>query len=290
MLEPCPLQGHRELPVVYPARLRGAPPGQPAVHPAQERPWQERGGQRVQALVGLYWLEGSFQLLTNLFLTLMDLDQIEYANWTPAERRSSVGYLRGDNAIRCTKFAFTHEGRDYGYKNGGPAPTLGSVVIKRPPRLAKPGTILWIHEWNPHFRGSVPQGEHHAPPTPSAAPGGDMPRGNATNGRAAPTGPPPAGSSNDQPAQGGTHEEAGRAPGDEEAEQEADRRRRTQHPFDTKHKDTIALCFNKGHAEPQPYPDKCTVIYEISPLGETTLHRVVPRSRWPRDRGCIEDF
>ena len=86
------------------------------------------------------------------------------------------------------------------------------------------------------------------------------------------------------------HEEAERTPDDEEARQEADRRRRTQHPFNTKDKDTIAIYFIRGDAEPQPNPDMCTVIYELTPLGDAVLHRVVPRSRWPRDRGRVEDF
>ena len=116
-------------------------------------------------------------------------------------------------------------------------------------------------------------------PPPRTAPGRETPGGTATNG-----------SSDDRPTQGGTHGEAARTPDDGEAQQEADRRRRTQHPFNTKDKDTVVLGFVQGGVEPLPNPDKCTVIYEISPLGETTLHPVVPRSRWPRDRGCIEDF
>ena len=266
------------------------PPDNLPCIPPKSGPGKNEVGNVYEAPVGLYWLEGDYQLLTKLFLTLMDLDQIEYAYWTPAERRTSVGCLRGDNALRCTKFAFVHEGRDYGYKNGGPAPSLWGVVVKRPPWLAKPGNTLWIHEWDPQYQGCMPQGKYHAPPTPSTAPGQGVPGGNATNGRAAPAGPQPAGSSNGRPAQGGTHEEAECAPDEAWAEQEADRRRHTQHPFDTKDKDTIALCFIRGDAEPLPNPDKCTVIYELTPLGETVLHRVVPRSRWPRDQGCIEDF
>ena len=59
---------------------------------------------------------------------------------------------------------------------------------------------------------------------------------------------------------------------------------------DIKDKDTIGLCFIRGDAEPTPNPDKCTVIYKITPLGETVLHRAVPRSRWLLDQECIEDF
>ena len=125
-------------------------------------------GNVYEALVGLYWLEGDFQRLTDLFLTLMDLDQIEYAHWTQAERRSSVGYLRGDNALRCTKFVFVHDGRDYGYSyvwrtRSDP----GSVVHKRPPWLTQPGDRLWIPEWNPHYRGPMPQWKTPCPTPPA---------------------------------------------------------------------------------------------------------------------------
>ena len=280
-------------------------------------------GNVYEALVGLSWLEGDFQRLT-------DLDQIEYAHWTPAERRSSVGYLRGDNALRCTKFVFVHEGWDYGYSYGGPAPTLGSVVHNRPPWLAQPGDRLSIHEWNPHFRGPMPQGKYRAPPLPprtipgreaprdtatdgraapcgpgpagssndrpapgrthGTIPGRETPRDTATDGRAALCGPGPAGSSNDRPATGGAHEEAGRTPGDGGAEVGAAHRHRTQHPFDHKDKDTTVLHYIEGHEEPQPIPDKCTVIFMLAPLGEEILQRVVPRSRWPQGHGHIERF
>ena len=68
------------------------------------------------------------------------------------------------------------------------------------------------------------------------------------------------------------------------------RKRRTQHPFNPRDGDAIVISFIRGHTEPQPYPDMCTVIYELTPLGDAVLHRVVPRSRWPGDRGRVEDF
>ena len=79
-------------------------------------------------------------------------------------------------------------------------------------------------------------------------------------------------------------------PDDGGAELEADRRHRTRHPFDPKDKDTIILGFIQGHEVPSPIPDKCTVIYMLTPLGEEILHRVVPRSRWPLGHGHIERF
>ena len=163
----------------------------------------------------------------------------------------------------------------------------------------------------------MPQRKYSAPPLPPrTAPGRETPRDTATNGRAAPCGPGPAGSSsdrpapggaheerraapcspgpagssNDRPTQGGAHEEAGRTPDDGGAEQEAARRHRARHPFNPKDNDTIILGFIQGHEEPSPIPDKCTVIYMLTPLGEEILHRVVPRSRWPLGHGHIERF
>ena len=243
------------------------------------------------ALVGLYWLEGDFQRLTDQFLTLMDLDQIEYAHWTPAERMSSVGYLRRDHALRCTKFVFVQEGRDYGYSYGGPAPTLGSVVCKRPPWLAQPGNQLWIPEWHPRYQGPMPQGEHRAPPLPPRpAPGRETPRDTAADGRAAPSGAGRAGSSNERPAPGGAREETGRTPGDQGAEAEAIDRHRAQHPYDPQDQDTTILHYIECHMEPQPDPDKCTAIFMLTPMGEESLKRVVPRSRWPQGHGYVKRF
>ena len=100
----------------------------------------------------------------------------------------------------------------------------------------------------------------------------------------------PAGSSYDLPAQRRGHEGAERTPDEEEAEREADRRRRTQHPFDLNDENTTSITFLSGQAEPLPNPDMCTVIYELTPLGKSILHRVVPRTRRERGQGHIETF
>ena len=62
-------------------------------------------GNVYEAFVGLYWLEGQTQALVDLFFTLMDFDQIEYAQWPAPERRSSTEFLRGPHALRCSRFA-----------------------------------------------------------------------------------------------------------------------------------------------------------------------------------------
>ena len=67
-------------------------------------------------------------------------------------------------------------------------------------------------------------------------------------------------------------------------------RHRTQHPFDPKDKDTTVLHYIEGQGEPQPNPDKCTVILMFTPVGEEILKRVAPRSRWPQGHGYIERF
>ena len=79
-------------------------------------------GNVYEALVGLYWLEGQTQALVDLFLTLMDLDQIEYAHWSTPDRKNSTGSLRGAHTLRCSRFAFARAGRTFGYANGCPSP------------------------------------------------------------------------------------------------------------------------------------------------------------------------
>ena len=264
------------------------PPHDLAAIPPRNAAGTNEVGNVYEALVGLYWLEENYDGLTDLFLTLMDLDQIEYPSWSEGQRRTSVGFLRGRSALRCTKHAFVNEGRNYGYKLYGPTPALGGVVNDRPPWLACPGGTLRIPEWEDHYQGPMPRGEHFAPPTPST-PHGDPGRG-ATNGSRAPTGVRPAGSSYDRPAQRRGHEGAERTPEEEEAEQEADRRRRTQHPFDPRDGNTTTITFISGQDEPLPDPDMCTVIYELTPMGESILHRVAPRSRWEHGQGHIETF
>jgi len=100
----------------------------------------------------------------------------------------------------------------------------------------------------------------------------------------------PAGSSNEPPAQPRGRDGAERTPDEEEAEREADRRRRTQHPFDLNDGNTTAIYFLSGQPEPLPDPDMCTVIYELTPLGESILHRVWPPAQRRRGQGRIETF
>ena len=83
---------------------------------------------------------------------------------------------------------------------------------------------------------------------------------------------------------------ADRAPEEEEAEREADRRSRTQYPYDLNDGNTIAIYFPSGHEEPLPDPNKCTVIYELTPLGESILHRVWPPAGRGRGQGRVETF
>ena len=71
---------------------------------------------------------------------------------------------------------------------------------------------------------------------------------------------------------------------------EAIDRHRAEHPYDPQDQDTTILYFIRGHEEPQPDPDKCTVIFMPTPLGEEIFQRVVPRSRWPQGHGHIERF
>ena len=266
----------------------------PGIHPCLP-PNNDHGRNQVgniyEALVGLYWLEDNFLGLTDLFLTLMDLDQIEYAQWSPPTRRTSVGFLRGDNALRCTRFVFVHGGRDYGYRNGGPAPALGSVVQPRPPWLAEPGDTLWIPEWQPGYKGAMPQGEHQAPPPPPGpAPGREMPRETASNGRAASSGEGRAGPTDERgPTPGRAHEEAGRTP-------EAQEEQRGPHPapaqdlYDPQDPNTVPIFYMEGDLEPRPDPDRHSAIFMVTPLGEEILKRVVPRSRWPQGNGYVEQL
>ena len=75
----CPLQGHRQWPMVPPGPICRAPPGShtyPRLPPGTGQ-GRNQTGNVYEAFVGLYWLEGQTQALVYLFLTLMDFDQIE---------------------------------------------------------------------------------------------------------------------------------------------------------------------------------------------------------------------
>ena len=140
------------------------PPGQYPCLPADNSDGRNQAGNVYEALVGLYWLEGKYQDLTDLFLTLMDLDQIEYAGWTAQERRTSTGFLRGTIALRCSDFVFTNFGRDFEYRNGGPSPAPGAVAEPRLPSISPPGRVLDVPHWNRLYGGSWPQGNPRPPP------------------------------------------------------------------------------------------------------------------------------
>ena len=58
-------------------------------------------GNVYEARFGLYWLEDNFQGFADIFFTLMDLDQIEYVQWSALARRSSTGFQRGVFAFGC---------------------------------------------------------------------------------------------------------------------------------------------------------------------------------------------
>ncbi len=113
-------------------------PGQYPSLPADNPTGRNQVGNIYEALVGLYWLEGKYQDLVDLFLTLMDLDQIEYAGWTAGDRRTSTGFLRGAAALRCSDFVFTYFGREFQYRNGGPSPAPGAVAEPRLPSIKAP--------------------------------------------------------------------------------------------------------------------------------------------------------
>ena len=121
-------------------------------------------GNVYEALVGLLWLKGNMQSLTNIFLTLMGLDQLEYPQWGAPKRRSSTGFLWGALARKCSRFVFVHTGRSYGYANGGTSPSQGAVAKPMGPWLQKPGSILHIPVWKDGYDGPVPEG--WAPPSP----------------------------------------------------------------------------------------------------------------------------
>ena len=236
-------------------------------------------GNVYEALVGLYWLEENYDRLTDLFLTLMDLDQIEHPSWREGQRRTSVGYLRGASAVRCTMHVFVNEGRSYGYSYNGPAPALGSVVIDRPPWLAQPGGTLHIPEWHNTYQGPMPKGEHFAPPTPGEPQG--RPERSAAIYSHPPAGAQQAGSSSDPPAQPRGHSGADREPDEEEERREADRRSRIQQPYDLNDGNTTAITFLSGQPEPLPDPTMRTLIFKLTPLGDSVLYRIVP----PGQRG-----
>ena len=249
-------------------------------------------GNTYEALVGLYWLEDNFLGLTNLFPTLMDLDQIEYAQWSLPARRTSVGFQRGANALRCTRFVFVHGGRFYGYRNGGPAPALGNVVQPRPPWLEEPGETLWIPEWQNGFEGAMPQGEHLAPPPPTGpAPRRELPRGTASDGHAAYSGDGRVGSTDERgPAPREPCEDAGRTPEAQEGTAGTNTQGKLLDVDDPQGSNTFPIYYRGGDLEPRPDPDRHCAFIMVTPLGEEVFKQLVPRSRWPQGNGYVEQL
>ena len=131
-------------------------------------------GNVYEALVGLYWLEDNYQALTDIFLTLMDLAQIEYAQWSAPAKRSSTGFRRGALALRCSRFAFVYGGLGYGYlngyPNGQPNPSAGAMAEPRQPWLQDPGDAFYIPNCKQYILGTCPKEGRRPRPCPRPAP------------------------------------------------------------------------------------------------------------------------
>ena len=234
------------------------PPGIHPCLPPDNGHGRNQVGNIYEALVGLYWLEDNFLGLTDLFLTLMDLDQIEYVHWSPPARRTFVGFQRGANALRCSRYVFVHGGRTYGYHIGGPAPALGAMAEPRLPWLQKPSETLWIPEWQDGFAGAMPQGEQlPAPPPPGPAPRREWPRGTANDEQAASSGDRqvvPTGTWG--PTPGRPCEGAGRTPRAQEVTAGTDAQGKLQEFDDPQGPHIYPIYHMQGDLEPRPNPDR----------------------------------
>ena len=103
-------------------------------------------GNVYEALIGLWWLEGRMDDIVHLVLNLLDIDQLELSDWRQDSRRQATGHLRGQAAVSRTRYIFVRRGRDYGYRNGGPAPAFGAAAGPREDWLAPPGQPFCIPE------------------------------------------------------------------------------------------------------------------------------------------------
>ena len=218
-------------------------------------------GNVYEALVGFYWLEGNYLGLTDLFLTLMmDLDQIEDAQWTPQTRRTSVGFLRSASALKCTRFVFIRTGRAYGYvPQRWTRPGMGQRGAGQAGLAPAAGTghDLWIPEWQTGYEGAMPLAEHLAPPPPppSGLPQGrEGPGGNTTAQHAAPGGEQREGPTQERgPSPGGTREGANRTPVAQEGAVVADADPQLQNPYDPRDPNTnTRLQAGRPRAHPPP--------------------------------------
>ena len=252
-------------------------------------------GNVYEALVGLYWLEGQTHALVDLFLTLMDLDQIEYAQWSTSDKKSSTGSLRGPHALKCSRFAFVPAGRSYGYANGCPSPATGAVAEPREWWIQDPGAPLWIPESVDDYVGGMPKGNPLPPPPPKdPAPAGGSPR-NTANPGGAPS------SSNDHggwrgagvPAPGGTQDEAARSSGGhaQQGTTPVQGQRRPQaYPRPLDIRDKYLISFIEGHEAPQPRPGKDTVIFKITMDGTQEFESYYPLTRKIVGNRIVETF
>ena len=281
-------------------------------------------GNVYEALVGLLWLEGNTQSLTHIFLTLMDLDQLEYPEWHAPQRRSSTGFLRGALARRCSEFVFVLTERSYGYANGRASRTLGAVAEPRGPWIQKPGNILHIPEWKDGYDGPLPGGWAPPPPPPRGSPRAQgtvdkdrWARRPTASARAAATATrtSTAGPSTSLPGQAAARSAAGPLPVERREprcgrahfrggpQEGAGPGPRTQGEWRTSVQSSLEMpqegpCpdltrkyymfFNEGSQAPRPDPDKDCVLFKFAKEGETIFARRYPRSKWPRSNGALE--
>ena len=214
----------------------------------------------------------------------MDLDQIEYAYWSPPERKSSTGSLRGAHALKCSRIAFVRTGRSYGYAKGGPSPKEGAVAEPREEWLQEPRATLWIDEWVEGYVGHMPKGNQLPPPPPAGPP----PSRGAPGNTASPGGAPS--SSGDRsswrgagfPAPGGTPSEAaqssrGHAQQGAAPAQERYRPQVYQAPPDLR--DKYLISYSESQEVPHPHPGRDTVIFKVLADGSTKFDCYIPFTR-----------
>ena len=268
--------------------------------PPNNTPGRRQTGNVYEALVGLCWLECRTHELVDLFLTLMDLDQIEYAQNTHSghprtERAPQVPCEGPTYALRCSRFALVRASRNYGYANGQPSPAAGAVAEPREEWPQDPGKALWIPEWVESYTSEMPKGNPLPPPPPKAPvpPARWGPQGRRLRRRGTVElqrlwwleehqGPRLRGGQDGAAHNSGPQGEQGGTPAQE--------RRNQAYPCPPDPRGKYLICYIEGQDVPRPCPHKDTVIFKITADGTQRFEAFYPLTRERLGNAFVETF
>ena len=124
---------------------------EPGTHQGAGFPQDKDGRNDVGNVHGIfitfYCLEKNVYLLASLFATLIDFDQPGSPDWVHEQIRATTTHFCSQAADCRSRIVFIRRGREYGYRNGGPASIMEAVGEPWGNALPAPEGILYFPEW-----------------------------------------------------------------------------------------------------------------------------------------------